>query len=156
MDTQIYRSRQLSALVLLRWLIGWHMMYEGITKIANPSWTAKGYLTSADGLFPGFFQWLASDGLIGVVDFLNMWSLFLIGLCLILGLFGKYAALFGGVLVLFYYLAHPPLFEPSVVPVEGNYLFINKTLIEAVALFVLAFFPTDHIIGINRYINKGK
>ncbi len=37
-------------------------------------------------------------------------------------------------------------------PVEGNYLLINKTLVEATALLVLYVFPTGNIIGVDRLI----
>ncbi len=41
-------------LVLLRILIGWHFLYEGIIKAYNPSWTSKSYLLSASILKPFF------------------------------------------------------------------------------------------------------
>ncbi|NQZ78883.1 MAG: DoxX family membrane protein [Ekhidna sp.] len=150
-----YTNSQLTFLVLLRWLVGWHLMYEGLTKISNPSWTSKGYLASADGLFNGFFHWIASsEGLNSAVDSFNMWGLFIIGLLLLVGFFSKYSSVIGAFLLFSYYLAHPPLFEPSVVPVEGSYLFVNKTLIEACALVVIALFPTDDRIGIKRLLKK--
>lgn len=150
-----YSRYQLWFLVALRWLIGWHLMYEGLVKLINPSWTSKGYLASAEGFVQGFFHWMAtSDVLVQIVDFMNMWGLFIIGLFLILGLLTNYASLFGAVLLLTYYLAHPPLFETSTLPVEGNYLLVNKTLIEACALVVLALFPTAHKVGIQKFLIK--
>ena len=52
-------------LVLLRILIGWHFLYEGVIKAYNPSWTSRGYLLSASILKP-FFNWLAGDSLISL------------------------------------------------------------------------------------------
>ncbi|WP_262487011.1 hypothetical protein [Geofilum rubicundum] len=33
-------STQLTLLVITRVLIGWHFLYEGVSKIANPNWSA--------------------------------------------------------------------------------------------------------------------
>jgi len=35
---------QKSMLVILRIVIGWHFLYEGIAKIYTPDWTSAGYL----------------------------------------------------------------------------------------------------------------
>jgi thiosulfate dehydrogenase [quinone] large subunit len=52
-------------------------------------------------------------------------------------------------------LFHPPLvgLEYSKPP-EGSYLIIDKNLIEACALFVLAMFPTSHITGLDKFLQK--
>jgi len=81
---------------LLRWLIGWHLLYEGLVKLTNPSWSAKAYLASADGLFPGLFHSLAeTEGLLRVVDYVNMWGLTIIGFSLLIGIFTTQFAYFG-------------------------------------------------------------
>jgi thiosulfate dehydrogenase [quinone] large subunit len=41
-------------------------------------------------------------------------------------------------------------------PSEGNYLIINKTLIEAVTLFVLSIFPTSHLVGLDLFLDRMK
>jgi len=38
-------------LTVLRILIGWHFLYEGITKLINPAWTAKYYLLGSKWIF---------------------------------------------------------------------------------------------------------
>jgi thiosulfate dehydrogenase (quinone) large subunit len=46
----------------------------------------------------------------------------------------------------------PPLIGIEyTLPVEGNNLIVNKTLIEAVALCVLALFPTSKIFGLDAF-----
>ena len=50
-----YTRFQLTGLVLLRLTIGWHFLYEGVIKLHNPYWSAKGYLLSAEGVFKPFF-----------------------------------------------------------------------------------------------------
>ena len=97
-----------SSLILLRLSIGWHFLYEGLVKIFNPTWTAKGYLLDAAGPFKGFFEWIANNSaILAVSDFLNAWGLSLIGLSLIIGWLSRYAALAGMVLLGVYYLSHP-------------------------------------------------
>lgn len=141
------------AMVLLRILIGWHFLYEGVVKAYNPSWTAKGYLLSASVLKP-FFTWLASDSLIGTINFLNMYGLMAIGIGLLLGLKVRWACLGGMLLLAFYYLAHPPFPGLPQGPAEGSYWVVNKNLIELAALLVIYLFPTGHLFGLERLFTK--
>lgn len=145
-----------SSLILLRLSIGWHFLYEGLVKIFNPTWTAKGYLLDAAGPFKGFFEWIANNSaILAVSDFLNAWGLSLIGLSLIIGWLSRYAALAGMVLLGLYYLSHPawPGLD-YVFPSDGSYFIINKTLIELFALYVVFAWPTDHILGLGRLFKK--
>ena len=155
-NTSTYSTGQLSVLVILRMLIGWHLLYEGFTKLWSPGWSAAGYLSDSAGIFSGMFQAMAgSPGLMDVVNFLNIWGLILIGLGLLLGLASRWAALAGAVLLIMYYLSHPPLIGVQyALPSEGSYLWVNKNLIEAVALIVIMLFPTEHIVGLARFFSR--
>jgi thiosulfate dehydrogenase [quinone] large subunit len=148
-------ATQVNALVLLRMLIGWHFLYEGVLKLYSPAWTAKGYLLGASFL-PGFFRWLASDPLISVVDTLNVAALVAVGLALVIGLKTQWAAIVGMGLLLLYYLAHPPFPGLPQGPAEGSYWIVNKNLIEASALLVLYLFPTETSFGIARLLRRPK
>jgi thiosulfate dehydrogenase [quinone] large subunit len=155
-DSKSYSGIQLYSLVVLRLFIGWHLLYEGIAKLINPGWSSVGFLRESQWIMSGFANWVTSNsGVLNVVDFLNTWGLIAIGAGLILGLFSRAASIFGTILLLMYYLNNPPLIglEYSL-PSEGNYLVINKTLIEAVTLFVLSIFPTSHIIGFDLFVNR--
>jgi thiosulfate dehydrogenase [quinone] large subunit len=149
-----YTNFQLFWLVALRVLIGWHFLYEGLVKLANPNWSSVGYLLDSQGFMRSFFVSLASDqNTLAVVDFLNIWGLIAIGLGLILGLFSRPALLTGIILLAFYYLSHPPFAGLKyALPLEGSYLVVNKILIEMVAMIVLFCFPTSKIIGIDRLL----
>jgi len=151
-ETNPYSSFQLTALVALRMLIGWHFLYEGIAKFLNPYWTSAGYLQASQGPFAGWFLGLAADpGRLGMVDALNKWGLVIIGAALIIGFGARLAAFFGAVLLFLYYIANPPLLGlENAIPSEGSYLFVNKVLIEMAALLVLLAFPTSHLIGLDR------
>ena len=153
-----YSRVQLTALVALRFAIGWHFFYEGVSKLVNPYWTAAGYLESSQGFMSELFMDLASNpGTLAFIDQLNMWGLILVGLGLMLGGLTRTATVFGIIMLLLYYLATPPW--PGLVytiPAEGAYMIINKTLIELCALFVTLLFPTGHIIGLDRLLRLAR
>jgi len=44
---------QLYGLVTLRALIGWHFLYEGISKLINPYWSSAAYLLDSKWVFSG-------------------------------------------------------------------------------------------------------
>jgi len=149
-----YSGWQLTLLVLLRILVGWHFLYEGLFKLINPDWTSMGYLLDSQWILKDFFHALASNpSVLATVDFLNMWGLILIGLGLILGVFTRISCIAGMILLSCYYLSHPPF--PGLeytMPMEGNYLIIDKTLIEIITIWVLFIFPTGRIAGIDRIL----
>ncbi len=155
MDKQKLTAAQGYALVLLRILIGWHFLYEGIIKAYNPSWTAKGYLLSASILKP-FFAWLASDSLISVIDFLNIAGLIAVGISLLIGIKVRWGCIAGILLLLMYYLAHPPFTSLPQGPAEGSYWVVNKNLIEMVALYVIYQFPLIALFGIENLFVRNK
>ncbi len=153
-----YSNAQLSMLVILRLAIGWHFLYEGISKILNPNWSSIGFLLDSKGLFSGMFHSMAANpDLVNSIDFLNAWGLAAIGLGLITGLLTQIATLAGMVLLAFYYLSHPPLITSEyAIPSEGSYLWVNKNLIEFFALWVLFLFPSGNRIGLDRFIFNRK
>ncbi len=153
-----YTRSQLIFLIALRIVIGWHLMYEGVVKILQPSWSSYGYLMDSKGWFSGLFQSMATHPtVLHAVDFLNVWGLTLIGFAMITGLFSRAAKIGAMIMLLFYYVAHPPLMMADYIfPGEGSYLWVNKNLIELLAVAVLFVFPTGHILGIDRLINHYK
>lgn len=153
-----YTKPQLTALVILRMLIGWHLLYEGITKVLNPYWSSAGYLLESKWILAGWFKSIvANPTALKIVDYLNEWGLIIIGLALILGLLTRAATIAGLVLLLLYYFANPPFVGLTYsMPTEGSYLIVNKTLIEAAALLVLALFPTGLIIGLDVFLFQRK
>jgi thiosulfate dehydrogenase (quinone) large subunit len=89
-----YSKLQLTSLVLLRFLIGWHILYEGIAKVLNPQWTSAGFLSESQWILSGFADWVTSNsGVLAAIDFLNTWGLIAIGLSLLFGLFARTAAI---------------------------------------------------------------
>ena len=154
--TKTFTTFQLTTLVLLRLMIGWQILYEGISKLLIPNWSSAVFLRESQWVLSGFSNWIIShDGVLQVVDFMNTWGLIAIGLGLILGLFTRVAAIAGAALVFVYFLNSPPLLglEYSL-PAEGNCLIFNKTLIEAVGLLILVALPTSAIFGLDMFRSR--
>ena len=133
---------EVPAVSLLRMAIGWHFLYEGIVKIAVESWSSQSYLANTTGFFSPFYHWLAASPAIGVIDWLNIIGLILVGLALFFGCFTRLAALGGTLLLLLYYFAYPP-FGFSLINTSGeSHLYIvNFLLIEAIVLVLFAVYP---------------
>ena len=153
-----YSSWQIFGLTLLRVMVGWHFLYEGLIKLYTPYWSAQSYLQGSSGPLRHVFQGIAAnDTLLNIVNFLNVWGLILIGLGLFAGLFSKTCKIAGILLLALYYIAYPPFASAGINPhVEGSYWIINKNLIEMAALFVLLLFPTGHITGLDKFIHRKK
>lgn len=149
---------QSGLIVALRFLIGWHFLYEGISKLIHPEWTSLGFLMGSKGIFSGIAGWITSNpGVLNTVDFLNTWGLICIGLGLILGLFTRWAAIAGAVLLALYYIFLPPFIGmETAAPQEGNYLIVNKNLIEAFMLLLIAVSPAARKLGVDILFEKRK
>jgi uncharacterized membrane protein YphA (DoxX/SURF4 family) len=145
-------------LTIIRVLIGWQFLYEGIIKLVNPSWSAGPYLLESTWWFSGIFKSIAVNAhLLTLVNFLNVWGLTLIGIGLFFGLFSRIACWAGASLLIIYYLARPPfvgLMEGSVM--EGSYIWVNKNLIEMFVLILLAGIPVQWMFGIDTLIADWK
>jgi thiosulfate dehydrogenase [quinone] large subunit len=146
---------QMATIVVLRVLVGWHFLYEGIAKLQNPSWSAAGYLLQSRGPFSGLFRGMAaSPGVLANVNLLNEWGLTLIGLGLIVGCFTRVAAACGLLVILLFYLCNPPFVGYYYsVPMEGSYLVVNKNLVEAAALAVVLVTNSGRVVGLDRIIH---
>lgn len=142
-------------LALVRMVIGWHFLYEGVSKLLSPSWSAYNFLSLSKWILADFFKWMASNPeVLRVVDFLNIWGLILIGFALFFGVFTRLASAFGIVLLALYYIANPPFFGMDFgVPSEGQYFIVNKNLVEMVALLVFLVLPSKSIPGLDRLWN---
>lgn len=96
---------------------------------------------------------LLKRNFLGWTDFLVATALILFGLCLMLGLFTRTMAVGAAVLLLSFYVAMPPLPGlPDPPQSEGNYLVINKNVIEVLALLVLAASASGRWFGLDGVI----
>ena len=136
------------SLLLLRVGIGTLFLYAGITKIADPTWSAKGYLMGAK-TFSGFYTWLASDGMITLVNFLNVWGLTLIGVALMLGVLVRLSGILGSTLMILYYF---PILQFPYIPPHA-YL-VDEHIVYAAALLVLSAFSKDIKWGVGEWFSN--
>jgi thiosulfate dehydrogenase [quinone] large subunit len=143
------------ALTILRVVVGWHFLYEGIAKLTLPSWSAAGYLKQARGPFAEWFRSLAGDpALLANADFVTMWGLAVVGMLLILGLFTRLASLAGIGFILLFYLCNPPFVGYFYsIPTEGSYLIVNKNLVELCALLVIFATGSGRFAGLDRVVH---
>jgi uncharacterized membrane protein YphA (DoxX/SURF4 family) len=153
METKLMNRRGLEVfLVLLRTVIGWHFLYEGISKLLSPNWSSYNFLSVSKWIFADFFQGLAANPkALEIVDFLNIWGLILIGLSLFFGILTRYSSAFGIIMLSLYYVANPPFLGMDFgVPAEGQYLIVNKNLVEIMALSVFLFISPKSLPGLDR------
>jgi thiosulfate dehydrogenase [quinone] large subunit len=155
MEKETNTRIQMMALALLRILIGWHFLYEGIAKLLKPNWSASGFLLQARGPLTDLFHWMAnSPEVLRYVNLMNIWGLILIGLGLMLGCFTRTASGAGLLLILLYYFCNPPFVGYFYsLPAEGSYLIINKNLVEAAGLLVTLVMGSGRYYGLDRIIH---
>ncbi len=91
---------------------------------------------------------------INQIDALTMWALAVIGVLLIAGLCSRLAAVSGAALLFSFYLAMPPW--PGVPPAPGpeHSLWVNKNLIEVIALLALASVPSGRWFGLDALAGR--
>ena len=151
------RSRlKVTVITIIRAAIGWHFLYEGLSKLLMDSWSSQSYLANATGFLSGFYHWLASgEAVVKVVDMFNVYGLILIGLALFLGIFIRLASLAGIVLLVLYYFAYPPFGTSLFGSPEGHFYIVNRNFIEALILlgFVIS---KQQGYGIGQLIKFGK
>jgi len=132
------------SLFLLRVSLGWMFLYSGINALTTPGWSAAGYLKGAK-TFAGFYQWLLQPNILPVINFVNEWALTLLGISLILGIFIRFSAPLGAVLMLLYY------FPILAFPYPNAHAFIvDEHIIYALALLVLASLRAGDVWGLGK------
>jgi thiosulfate dehydrogenase (quinone) large subunit len=153
-DGKLSRSAMI-AITVLRVIIGWHFLYEGIAKLTSPTWSAAGYMKVSRGPFADFFRWIASQPhLLDNANLITMYGLTVVGVLLMLGLFTRLAALGGIAFVLLFYLCNPPFVGYFYsIPTEGSYLIVNKNLVELCALIVILLTDSGRFAGLDRILH---
>jgi uncharacterized membrane protein YphA (DoxX/SURF4 family) len=87
------------------------------------------------------------------LDRVTMWFLVVVGSLLMGGLFTRVACVLAAGFLVMTYLAHPPFpWYPLPPNTEGNPVFINKNVIEALALLVLVCYPTGRWLGLDAIV----
>jgi len=91
-----------------------------------------------------------------LINFAVTYGLTAIGLCLMLGLFTRPAALAGGFFMLSVVLTQPawPMIYPPDPPVVGHALLVNKDFVEMIALFTLAATSVGRWGGLDYFVEN--
>jgi thiosulfate dehydrogenase (quinone) large subunit len=158
-DPACLSPSQRFVLVVLRICIGWHFLYEGYFKLILPAWAADGthlgpwssygYLEGASGPVGHLLHALFNSGYGHIIDVAVIATLWAIGLSLMLGFFTQAGCCLALCMLSLFYLTAIPLDGVPHPGMEGNYLLINKTLIEWLAVAVVLFFQTGRIAGLD-------
>jgi uncharacterized membrane protein YphA (DoxX/SURF4 family) len=89
------------------------------------------------------------------LDKITMWFLVIVGSFLMAGLFTRLSCFLGAGFLVMTYLAHPPFpWYPLPPATEGNPVFINKNVIECLALLSLMCMPTGRWMGIDALVHR--
>src|SRR5919112_981527 len=153
-DRQLSRVPMI-AITVLRVVVGWHFLYEGLAKLTSTTWSAAGYMKASRGPFADLFRWIASQPhLLDQANLITMYGLTIVGVLLILGLFTRLAAIGGIAFILLFYLCNPPFIGYFYsIPSEGSYLIVNKNLVELCALVVILATRSGLFAGLDRILH---
>lgn len=89
------------------------------------------------------------------MDWYTRWTLTAAGAMLLAGLFTRFACVVAAGFLVMTYLTHPPFpWLPLPPGTEGNPLFINKNVIEAIGLMVVMVHPTGKWMGLDAIIHR--
>jgi len=153
-EAKLSRSAMI-AIIFLRIVIGWHFLYEGITKLTSSSWSAIGYMRASRGPFAALFKSIANNPqMLDNANLITMYGLTVVGVLLMLGLFTRLAAIGGIAFILLFYLCNPPFVGYFYsIPTEGTYLVVNKNLVELCALAVVLLTRSGLAAGLDRIVH---
>jgi uncharacterized membrane protein YphA (DoxX/SURF4 family) len=91
------------------------------------------------------------------IDGITSWGLVVVGLCLLVGFFTRTMCFAGALFLLMLYLTITPFpWLPQAPIAEGHYYFVNKNLIEMLALVALATTRSGYWLGVDgiaRFLN---
>ncbi|MBI5369770.1 DoxX family protein [Candidatus Uhrbacteria bacterium] len=128
---------------LLRLGLGVLFVYSAWSKLSVPAWSAAAYLAHATGPFAVWFQSLAGNP---VVDVLNLYGQLLIGLALVFGFFVRPASFFGVILMVLYYLSN---FATNI-----EHGLIDEHVMYALVFFVLLSGGFGHVWGLDGVVGR--
>jgi thiosulfate dehydrogenase [quinone] large subunit len=135
------------AATVLRLLLGWYLLVDGVQILMTPGWSAAGFLKGAL-TFPHFYAWFAMPINSWWVDPLNSWGITLIGVALILGVGIKPAAWGAAVMHILYYFPHYAF------PIVPHGYIVEEHIIYAAAFVLIALMPQAQTFGFGGYLRK--
>ncbi len=117
-------------------------LYKAVETTLTPEQKAKGPVPEEPAARP-----------VERIDQVTMYGLTIVGACLLLGLFTRTACVLAAGFLLMIYLSMPPFpGVPENLKAEGHYLFVNKNLIEMLALLALATTSSGRWLGLDALL----
>lgn len=110
----------------------------------DEAWSAESYIRGAKVL-PQLFAFLLDPTVLPYVNLVNKWGLVVVGLSLILGLFVRFSAFLGVILMALYYLS--VLQFPYV---DNSFFIVDEHIIYALVLLFLVAVGAGQIWGLDR------
>jgi thiosulfate dehydrogenase [quinone] large subunit len=136
-------SFQRLSMFFLRISLGWMLLYAGVMKLMDPTWSAAGYLNAAK-TFSGFYAWLATPGMLGLTNFVNEWALTVLGILIVVGLAVRFAGIASAAMMALYYF--PVLDFPYP---NAHALIVDEHIVYVFGFLVLAAFGAGLNWGID-------
>ncbi|MBM79347.1 MAG: hypothetical protein CMJ78_01980 [Planctomycetaceae bacterium] len=88
------------------------------------------------------------------INKMTIWSLVILGVFLIAGLFTRLSAVAGAGMLMMFYFAMPPWPGVPEAPGPEHSFIVNKNVIEAIALLAIAAMPTGRMLGLDALIRR--
>ena len=135
-----------AVIVGLRLTMGWIFVWSGFDKLIR-GFSAEGFLLHATkGPLSGTFQNIAENATaLNVIEQLVIWGEILIGIALIFGILTRFAAFWGAIMMLLFYVAQlPPEHNP----------FMEYYLIYILVLAALGALGAGRIMGLDALIGR--
>lgn len=129
---------------ILRLLLGWFMLWDGISLLTNPDFSASGFLLHAK-TFPEFYAWFATPANLWWVDPVNAWGITLIGAALLIGIAPRLASWAGAVLMILYYFPHVAF------PYTAHGYIVEVHIIYAAVFVFVALTPAARTFGLSHF-----
>lgn len=139
------------SIIILRVIIGWYFLYQGISAILNPNWLLTPYIKDSV-IFTSFYNFLLQPSFLLSASYVIKGLFVLIGALLILGIFVRLASLLGILVTFLFYL--PLVRFPYV---DHVYYIVDSHIIIIAALFFLfaaragEYFGLGSMFKISRY-----
>jgi thiosulfate dehydrogenase [quinone] large subunit len=139
------------ALVSLRLVIAWVFLQAGLDKLFQGDWTAAGYLDFAIPADNPMRETFVDMAGMSFVDPLVIWGQILIGLALLLGVAVRFAAFWGAVQMVLFWLSHLEGGIMAGLPIEHGWV-VSSHVVYVLLLFGLGAVGAGRIAGLDEYL----
>jgi len=142
-------------IALLRMVLGWLFLYQGVIAIVHSDWSVGPYIQNARS-----FSWLYSivntQPLLQYVSYGVKGLFILVGALLILGIGARFAAFLGIALMLFFYF--PLLSFPHVFSLDGSsvYYIVDDHIVYVMILLYLFTVRSGEYLGLGSLFRLSK